>query len=151
MSYTKTTWTNNSGSKINATNLNKIEQGIYDNDAKITDLSTYSTTEQEVGTWIDGKTIYRKVVDLGAIGSSNAFITKTVSGSYDAIVNFSGYAYNPDTGTKIGTIYKLTSGNDYINISYTVSSNALTVDIARSNNSVWSNYYIKVVIEYTKP
>ena len=38
MSYTKTDWTNNSGAEVVATNLNKIEQGIYDNDAKITNL-----------------------------------------------------------------------------------------------------------------
>ena len=30
MTYTKTTWVNNSTPAINATNLNKIEQGIYD-------------------------------------------------------------------------------------------------------------------------
>lgn len=30
MAYTKTTWVNNSEPAINATNLNKIEQGIYD-------------------------------------------------------------------------------------------------------------------------
>src|SRR5690606_29835183 len=30
MAYSKTTWTNGSGSKINATNLNKMEQGIAD-------------------------------------------------------------------------------------------------------------------------
>lgn len=27
---------------------------------------TYSTTEQEVGTWIDGKTIYERTIDLGS-------------------------------------------------------------------------------------
>ena len=35
MSYTKTNWSNNTAPYINATNLNKIEQGIYDNDQKI--------------------------------------------------------------------------------------------------------------------
>ena len=31
MAYTKTNWTNGSAPALNATNLNKIEQGIYDN------------------------------------------------------------------------------------------------------------------------
>lgn len=35
MSYTKTNWNDNTAPYINATNLNKIEQGIYDNDQKI--------------------------------------------------------------------------------------------------------------------
>lgn len=33
MSYVKTTWQNDQAPAINATNLNKIEQGIFDNDA----------------------------------------------------------------------------------------------------------------------
>ena len=51
MSYTKTTWNNDTAPAINATNLNKIEQGIYDNDSAIAtantnigDLTTLTTT-----------------------------------------------------------------------------------------------------------
>lgn len=40
MSYSKTNWTNNSTPAINADNLNKIEQGIYDNDAAISSANT---------------------------------------------------------------------------------------------------------------
>ena len=36
MSYTKTNWNNNTAPYINNTNLNHIEQGIYDNDTAIT-------------------------------------------------------------------------------------------------------------------
>lgn len=38
MAYTKTEWTNNTAPYIDDTNLNKIEQGIYDNDQAITEL-----------------------------------------------------------------------------------------------------------------
>lgn len=51
MSYTKTQWVNDQAPAINATNLNKIEQGIYDNDSAIStnttnigDLTTLTTT-----------------------------------------------------------------------------------------------------------
>ena len=33
----------------------------------INSLNTYSSTEQRIGTWIDGKPIYRKVIDFGAL------------------------------------------------------------------------------------
>ena len=36
MSYIKTNWQNDQAPAINATNLNKIEDGIYNNDALIT-------------------------------------------------------------------------------------------------------------------
>ena len=38
MAYTKTQWVNNQAPAIDADNLNKIEQGIYDAHAEITDL-----------------------------------------------------------------------------------------------------------------
>lgn len=44
MSYTKTVWTNGSGSKINADNLNNIEQGIENNDVAIGDMDELETT-----------------------------------------------------------------------------------------------------------
>ena len=31
----------------------------------VSEVTTYSATEQAVGTWIDGRPIYRKVVDFG--------------------------------------------------------------------------------------
>jgi len=39
MAYTKTVWVNNSTPSINATNLNKIENGIFDVDAAVASLS----------------------------------------------------------------------------------------------------------------
>lgn len=57
MSYTKTTWVNNT-TPINETNLNKIEQGIYDNSLVVdavtntlnpTDTETYKTAELTEG------------------------------------------------------------------------------------------------------
>lgn len=50
MAYTKTVWVNNQAPAINADNLNKIEQGIFDNDAAITNTnSTVANLTTEVG------------------------------------------------------------------------------------------------------
>jgi len=46
MSYTKTQWVNGSSPYINANNLNKIEQGIYDNDTHIGDITNLETTQK---------------------------------------------------------------------------------------------------------
>lgn len=40
MAYSKTTWVNNSPPAISADNLNKMEQGIYDNDSAVTTLAS---------------------------------------------------------------------------------------------------------------
>lgn len=44
MAYTKTTWANGSAPAINATNLNKIESGIYDTDGALTTHLADTTT-----------------------------------------------------------------------------------------------------------
>lgn len=41
--------------------------------------NVYSTTEQAVGTWIDGKTIYRKVVQCGSIASASKDVAHGIS------------------------------------------------------------------------
>lgn len=53
----------------------------------------YSTTEHVIGTWIDGKTLYEKTVDCGALPNND---TKNIeclpSGSH--VKYMSGVAYN---------------------------------------------------------
>lgn len=46
--------------KITDSNMNEIKTAINSS-------TSYSTTEQVVGTWIDGKPIYRKVIECGAL------------------------------------------------------------------------------------
>lgn len=81
MSYSKQEWVNNI-SVANQERMNHIENGIYQNSLDIetaqddietaqtdiedlqnqlNDIGQYSTSEIAVGTWVDGKTIYRKV------------------------------------------------------------------------------------------
>lgn len=50
MAYTKTNWQNDQAPAINATNLNKIEQGIFNNDALLS--SIMNTLGIDTQTWI---------------------------------------------------------------------------------------------------
>lgn len=50
--------------KVTDSNMNEIKQGINNS-------TSYSTTEQVVGTWIGNKPIYRKVVDFGALPNAS--------------------------------------------------------------------------------
>ena len=43
---------------INASNLNQLQTNVEN---AIEEKQTYSTTEQRIGTWINGKPLYRKV------------------------------------------------------------------------------------------
>jgi len=69
MAYTKTTWVNGSQPYLNADNLNKIEQGIYENSVAIENFSTglpigsgcdyFGTTAPENYMFADGSAISR--------------------------------------------------------------------------------------------
>ena len=70
-----------------ATNALSANQGRI-----LNDRFNYSTTEKVVGTWIDGKPLYRKVVNLGALPDNN---TKSIAHSIQnlkRVVKLEGFA-----------------------------------------------------------
>lgn len=99
----------------------KLEDGIYIDDKSIihsdggkhTDLNTtleqlktdvenkhtYSTEEQVIGTWIDGKPIYRKVIVISQL-SSDGLYNHNIS-NLDNLISITGSMYNP-SGTGYG-------------------------------------------------
>lgn len=119
MAYVKTNWVNGQ-TPINDTNLNKIEQGIYD--ATITPKTTktlsdsdvyacnyindvvedvYSTTEVKTNKiWKDGKPIYRTVIDKGDIAIPSGYGNLFDHGiqNIDQVTNCIGCIYNPSSG-----------------------------------------------------
>lgn len=111
---------------------------------KITNLTTYSTLEQIVGTWIDNKPIYRKVLTG----------TLTTTGSH-VIANLSNL--NLKTVIKIDLISNNTdpiSSQFYSDTTSTIrcyiipSSKTLKIDIGSKYPTVPLDYV--VILEYTK-
>lgn len=94
----------------------------------------YSTNEKEIGTWIDGNKIYRKVIDLNSevsVPSSSWYTNVFTINNINAIIACRGV-------NNSGTMYYL---NAYIN-SYNVNLLA-----CRDGNPATVRY---VIIEYTK-
>jgi hypothetical protein len=118
------------------TTLNTIIQG------KIDEYTTYSTSEEQiVGTWIDGKPIYRKVF-TGTITSVSNLKIGTISNFKEAI-----------------RIYGITSMNNYSTsiTQYWDSSIKFITQINNANGDVYinagsssANQLYKAIVEYTK-
>lgn len=101
--------------------------------------ASYSTTEQEIGTWIDGSTVYEKVISISNISLS--------SGSYETV----------DTITGLDTII---SCNGYVvegNLKYTL--NDITLRVIQDGTSVklyspsgvtWAISSGAIIIRYIK-
>lgn len=139
--------------KVTDDNMNEIKSVVNNNASEtstnttnITNLQTYSTNETNTGQiWIDGKPIYRKVVDLGYLGTQTQI---SYGNKIDTITSFGGYLYQ-DNGGNMSLIEYTSSLWRAITYSIT-SKHTMNVLINRSNTSAWSDWKLKIVIEYTK-
>lgn len=80
--------------------VSDINSDISDINREVDGLSTYSlTTEKVVGTWIDGKPIYRKVINLGDLTDTSRWTEDGILigfsiNNLDKIVKFDTYGYS---------------------------------------------------------
>ena len=87
--------TNNSNAIGNLSNLNTTEKtnlvGAI-NEVNENDITkgTYSTTEKVIGTWIDGKPIYRQVYEKTGTFTGEVDITSG-NDNLDTVISFRGY------------------------------------------------------------
>ena len=111
-----------------------------------TDPESYSTDEVKTNkTWIDGKPIYRKVVDLGFLGTQTQI---SYGNQIDIMTSFGGYLYQDNGGNM--SLIEYTSSL-WRAITYTITSHhTMNVLINRSDTFAWSDWKLKIVIEYTK-
>ena len=87
-------WENYSGWEHNISHITVT--GIRD---KVSDaeknFNKYSTTEEVIGTWIDGKPIYRKTFNNISVTSSEYSVIPIATGlTIDNLINISGYLVN---------------------------------------------------------
>jgi hypothetical protein len=114
-------------------------------DNPINVLNTYTTTEKKIGLWIDGKPLYRKVINTGQLPNAT---TKQVAHGISNVkrfINIHGYAYTQNGQTYplpwIHTTSVTYQTNIYCDSTYV---NIVTgVDRTNINESY-------VILEYTK-
>ena len=88
--------------KVTDNDMNEIKNVVNNNDdelitinTKLTNATTYSTDEIRVGTWMDNKSIYRKVITLrnGEIRSGYYEYNHNIS-NLDKVLNIYGMCYS---------------------------------------------------------
>lgn len=108
----------------------------------VNDLNTYSTTEQVVGIWINGKPIYRKVIE-GTTASSNSPTAIGSISNLGIIVDIRGYILNPSQNQTIPINFVY---NTEQNAGYREGNNI----IVRTTASVYQSKSCYIIVEYTK-
>lgn len=139
MAYRQHTWIDGSAPALSALNLNEMEEGLAVSVAS----TNYSTTEQVIGTWIDGKPLYRKVI---------AVETSTVTHNANTTINV------PLSSLPVGKIVRfdcLLTGNNTVN--QEVNKYIVPERYDRTNDrltlyceATYSTNSIHVILEYTK-
>lgn len=104
----------------------------------------YSTNEQVVGTWIDGKPLYEKTVDCGNLfNNGTKGIAHNIS-NIKRIVGHSGGAIN-SSGTYLPLPKVSPTG-----LQYCVDIAITTTDIFITTGNDRTDYYAYVTLRYTK-
>ena len=176
--YTKTEVDTSLGAKVNTSdikdnltstdtnkplsaNQGKVLKGLIDtnttaigtkaNASDVTEKTTYSTTEKAVGTWINGETIYRKVINVSDLTPTIEDSLSIVHGisNLDKVVSIKCIA---DTGQP--------SFFDFNNYTWQTDDEWSTIHIFVNEISIYINYqgpyYINwvddvyFILEYTK-
>lgn len=130
--------------KVSASDMNEIKSVVNDVCTQVDNSIGYSTTETAIGTYTNGETLYRKVIDTGAL--PNASSTSIATGLNNVTIRkIYGIAVHTN-GTAIPLPYVAISTTNMISIAYT-STNYISIDTSSTDRS---GYYGKIYLEYTK-
>ena len=109
----------------------------------INNISDYSTTEKICGYWINGKPIYRKVIDLGALPDATAKDVAHNINNIDEVVKIYGTYSNSSSSSPMP--YASVSSIEY-NVALYINGNYVRVWTQTDKTS----YTGIAIIEYTK-
>ena len=121
--------------------------GVYEEFAKKSE-EVYSTEEQIIGTWIDGKPLYRKVINAKPTISNSSYQTISIKHNISDLKNvYKCNAFLHNTGNTQTYILPVeTSATQAIGISEINNTNI----IMYSKNDTWSGWIAEIILEYTK-
>lgn len=125
--------------------LSKTRNETYSKNIDSSDLQNYSLIEQKIGTWIDGKPLYRKVVNYSnALSAGNNAISHNIS-NIDVVTKVDGYTILGTNNYRTGAFE---SSTKFINIK-AVDSTYINVHIGSDWGSSFKNGFV-TILEYTK-
>ena len=131
--------------KVKASDMNEIKNVVNANDDKF----NYTQEEQRIGTWIDGKPVYRKVIQTTSPSNDDTNTNiYTITENIENAIRLDGYihAWNPNYR---GNINCFINSSDYIATWFLTNSSGYPAYIrCRQHNR--GNSPMRIIMEYTK-
>lgn len=121
--------------------LNSITSQDIDN-WNATSFESYSTNEEVIGEWIDGKPLYRQVLDVTLTPNDKNYVTIPNSSSFEVITKLEGMIRITDPQGWTPAVFYNDNQHNYI--FFSIGNNRLEI-----GNSWYANRGI-IIIEYTK-
>lgn len=121
-----------------------FEEFILKNEKK------YSVTEQAIGTWIDGKTVYRKIIEVTspAVDDTSTNIYNISNLNIKEVIKIEGTVYSKGASFR-GPINSYINATDYITTwLYCEDTNKPSHIRCKCHNR--GNSPMKIILEYTK-
>lgn len=106
----------------------------------------YYTTEQIIGKWVDGSTLYRKVIDFGALPNASEKYVAHGLPATAKIHSLTAMAFNPSTQINLFLPTLTTNTNSYI--TFYVTGASIAVNTYGTDRSGYTQCHF--VLEYTK-
>lgn len=143
MAYTKTNWVNEGPPAIDADNLNKIEQGIFNNDALIQALLNTTTpdvqsVELDSGNWTSGVVSATKVSGLIIIGVLNIRRSSVTGGYIDVGPLPDGF----NVGEFVAGVNYINDGSKFVGGGFRVSNGVIQASAATAPTYGYFAFYI---------
>lgn len=145
-------WDYEENNKIDVTTLSNANNKFPTSAAVYTGIireiynkNTYSNTEERVGTWIDGKPIYRKTVNFGNLPNNSSNVTAHGISDVDVFTKIEGIGVRlAGGGVTLSCLPIPYSGTNFIE----VYAKAVNIEISTtSDRSAYTGY---ITLEYTK-
>ena len=132
--------------KVQDTDMNEIKSVVNNNATILQGNTTYSLNEINTGKiWIDGKPIYRKTLNCGALPNNSDKVINVNVSNINNVINIYGIGISK-SGTCFPLPYVYNNLNAQIELVYLASSQQIRITTGQDRSGV--NGY--VTIEYTK-
>ena len=130
--------------------MQRIE-ALENENKQLKDANEFSFEERRIGTWIDGKPLYRKMVDFGALPSNEVKKVKIdISDILHAHINLGESMWGPNENDFVSkeTVYTVLYNNSINYIQTFLEDGYICIYISTSRDL--SKYKFLSCLEYTK-
>ena len=134
---------------INKKIYTKNDSGVYEKFYDETNKEVYSTTERVIGTWLNGKKLYRRVYTLTITSGYAGYTLITSMSDVEQVVNVEGFHMLGGTDWRKTGCSEYPDGSELTRFLATKNNNGIW-NIGLQNIAMTANMDVYAIVEYTK-